>query len=295
MNALAAVLGLALAFLQSAPSPAANAAARNGWPAVSPDGTRIAFLSSRSGAENIFVISASGGNEAQVTHMQEGVSSLSWSRDGKQIRFAVVDGMHSTKIYSIDADGANQRQIGQVPGQGAELSPDGKRVIYNASRSWTSSRLMVSGLDGSDARQITEGSSVAWNRRWSPDGAMIAFTGKDSSGNAQVFLMKADGTELRQLTRGSPAEGGAQVPDWSPDGRRIAMQVNRGRGYAEIWIADSSSGSTEAISRHEQQYLDEWPAWFPDGKRIAFQSNRTGSMQVWSMNADGSDPRQITR
>jgi TolB protein len=42
-------------------------------------------------------------------------------------------------------------------------------------------------------------------------------------------------------------------------------------------------------------YLDELPAWFPDGTRIAFQSNRTGSWEIWVMNADDSGVRQLTR
>jgi Tol biopolymer transport system component len=37
------------------------------------------------------------------------------------------------------------------------------------------------------------------------------------------------------------------------------------------------------------------PARFPDGKRIAYQSNRSGRMEVWVMNADGSDARQLTK
>lgn len=292
---IALVLGLALAFLQQASSEISKPPLNNGWPAVSPDGVRIAFLSDRAGVPGIFVISANGDNEAQVTHWQTEVSSPSWSHDGVQIRFAVSDGNVTTRIYLINPDGTNQRQIGEVPGQGADISPDGKQVVYNSSGSWTSTKLSVSNLDGSDAHQITDGSSIAWNRRWSPGGRTIAFTGKDSAGNLQVFLMKADGTELRQLTKASPSEGRPQVPAWSPDGRQIALQVNSGKKYSEIWIADVSTGSTQRISHHEQEYLDEWPAWFPDGRRLAFQSNRTGRMQVWTMNVDGSDQKQATR
>jgi TolB protein len=41
-------------------------------------------------------------------------------------------------------------------------------------------------------------------------------------------------------------------------------------------------------------YLDETPSWFSDGKSVAFQSNRTGRMEIWTINADGSDLRQLT-
>jgi len=292
---IALAFGLALALLQQAAPVVVKPAASNGWPEVSPDGTRIAFLSDRNGGQDVFTITAAGANEIQVTQVKADISGLSWSPDGAQIRFAVFDGKATTRIYSINPGGTNQTQIGQVPGQGAEISPDGKRAIYNSSGSWTSTKLFVSNLDGSAARQITDGSSIAWNRRWSPDGQSIAFTGKDSTGNLQVFLMKADGAGLKQLTSASPAEGKPQVPAWSPDGRQIAMQVNNGKKYAEIWITDIATGSTRRISHHEQEYLDEWPRWFPDGRRLAFQSNRTGSMQVWTMNVDGSNQSQTTK
>jgi Tol biopolymer transport system component len=64
---------------------------------------------------------------------------------------------------------------------------------------------------------------------------------------------------------------------------------------SHIWIIDAMTGDARKLVAHDQPYLDETPAWFSDGKRIAFQSNRTGKMEVWVMNVDGSSPRQITR
>jgi TolB protein len=142
----------------------------------------------------------------------------------------------------------------------------------------------------------------------SPDGSRIAFLSnrggsqdlfviKDSKDRLAVFVMNADGSGQRQVTRLTPEEGQAQWPVWSPDGRRLAIQVNDSNPQAHachIWIVDVATGEARKLSAHSQSYLDETPSWFPDGKRIAFQSNRTGRMEVWVMNADGSGQRQVT-
>jgi Tol biopolymer transport system component len=74
----------------------------------------------------------------------------------------------ASRLCSIDPDGNNPRQIATVPGRAPTLSPDGKRLVYMAG-TWTATRLMVSATDGSDAKQINDGSSIAWNNHWSPD------------------------------------------------------------------------------------------------------------------------------
>ena len=268
---------------------------RNGsLPSVSPDGSYIAFVSNRGGNEDVFVIAADGTGERQLTHSPEEEGAVGWTADGKQIVFSVFANAAS-HLYSIDADGKNQREIGLVPGRGPMLSPDGKRLVYMAG-TWTATRLMVSALDGSNVRQVPTGSPIAWNSHWSPDGQRIAFTGRDdSSGKLAVFVMKADGSERRQVTHLAPEEGNAQWPVWSPDGHQLAIQVNRLKEHtAHIWVVDAASGQAQKLAAHDQPYLDETPSWFPDGKRIAFQSDRTGRMEIWVMNSDGSGQRQVT-
>jgi TolB protein len=84
---------------------------------------------------------------------------------------------------------------------------------------------------------------------------------------------------------------------WSADGRKLAIQVNsrNQKNSAHIWLVDVASGEGRKLGAHDQQYLDETPSWFPDGKRVAFQSDRTGRMEVWIMNVDGTNAQQVTR
>ena len=264
-------------------------------PVVSPDNSSIAFLSDRDGADNIFIISEDGTDELQLTRTSQDIGALGWTADGKRILFSVYAN-EASRLYSIDPNGKNQREIASVPGRSPTLSPDGSRLLYMVG-TWTATRLTVSGLDGSNVRQITDGSSIAWNNHWSPDGKRIAFTGRNApEGELAIFVMNADGTGRHQVSHLAPGSGNAQWPVWSPDGRQLAIQVNRLQtNDAYIWIVNVQTGDAQKLAAHDQPYLDETPSWFRDGKRIAFQSNRTGRMEVWVMNADGSGQRQITR
>ena len=267
-----------------------------GLPVVSPDGSHIAFVSNRGGGEDdVFVIASDGTNETQLTRTPEEEGYVQWSTDGKQVVFSRL-ASGTSRIYAIGIDGKNEHEIGSVPGSGPIFSPDGRHLVYMAGGSWTATKLMVSEADGSNAHQINDGTTIAWTNHWAPDGKSIAFTGrKDPKGELAVFVINSDGSGLRQATHLAAGDGNAQWPVWSPDGRHLAFQVNKLKEkIAHIWIAASVTGEAHQLAAHDNPHLDETPSWFPDGKRIAFQSNRTGRMEVWVMNVDGSDQRQLT-
>jgi Tol biopolymer transport system component len=285
-----------LSSLAVAQTPTQQRNTRNGLPVVSSDGSRIAFISDRDGHEDLFVISALGTNETRLTNTPDEESISGWTVDGKNVVFS-VSANDTSRVFLIDRDGGNQRILSRIPGRNPMISPDGKSLVYMAG-SWTVTSLMVSAIDGSHARQINDGSSIAWNNHWSPDAKQIAFTGrKDTASKLAVFVVNADGSNRRQVSHIAAEEGGAQWPVWSPDGRQLAFQVNSRtkKNTAHIWVVDVGTGEARELASHDHPYLDETPSWFPDGKRIAFQSNRTGKMEVWVMNADGTGQRQLTR
>ncbi len=286
----------ALALLSLSPVAWAQAARtdQGAAPAVSPDGSSIAFLSNRSGPAQVFVIRADGTGEIQLTTSPEDKNHPHWL-DSKTIFFSQTEGEKS-RMFAIDSDGKHLRVIGEVPGRNPVPSPDDKQVIYMVGP-WTATRFVLSGLHNETPRELTNGSSTTWTPAWSPDGKEVAFTRRDD-GWLNVWIMNADGSSSKQISHVPHDEGQAQVPAWSSDGKRLAVQVNGGskdRPSAHIWMVDLASGSARKLGEHEEVYVDETPSWFPDGKRIAFQSNRTGQMEIWVMDADGGHQREITR
>ena len=268
--------------------------ARHGLASVSPDGRWIAFVGGRPGAREVYVIGTDGAGERQVTHSGGRKGRTAWTGDGRLLFTAGVNGTanDTSNIFMVPAAGGDPVLLGTAPGRGATLSPDGTRVLY-AQGSWQASRLVVSSLDGSAAREITSGTPPAWTGRWSPDGAWIAYEQADSNRVLNVWMVHPDGSSAHQVTRQSAADGGAQIPAWSPDGRRVAFQAGGPAGH--VWIADTTGAAPVKLGAHTARYLDEIPLWFPDGRRLAFQSDRTGRMEIWVVNVDGRGLRQLTR
>ncbi len=260
-------------------------------PSVSPDGSRIVFLSDRQGANGVFLIGAEGGDERQITDGP--VQRARWAADGREIILA-GDGADSGRVFAVTTDSGNRRIVATVAGRSPVLSPDGTLVAYLVGP-WTSTAIVVAKADGSDPRIVAGGRATAWNPAWSPDSKRIAYTYGDSSRVLQVHLVNADGTGDRAVTHVAGEEGSAQVPAWSFDGQRLAVQLSNGRSRSgHIWIVDLKTGHAQKLAPHAEPYLDEAPAWFPNGARIAFQSNHSGRMEIWVMKDDGSEQRQLT-
>ena len=270
---------------------ATSAFADSQAPTVSPNGKHIVFVSDRDGMTDLYVIAPDGTGERRLTQSADKESRADWSPDSKHVWFSVTTS-EGSRIYAVDVDGGNLHQIGTAAGRSVRLSPDGKRTLY-AMGGWTAMNLMVANLDGSRTKMLNDGTSVAWGPQWSPRGRQIAYGSMDAAKHLNVWVMNADGSHAHQLTH---IAGAAQMPAWSRDSKRIALQVDdAATKTARIWIVDAKTGEGAPIGDLNGAYADETPYWFPDGKRIAFQSNRTGHHEIWTMNVDGSDQRQLTR
>jgi TolB protein len=126
------------------------------------------------------------------------------------------------------------------------------------------------------------------------DGVSGDLIGFDTGGS--VFVMNSDGTDLRALLEiADEACPGPERPVWSPDGERIAVQV--GRGFC---VMNANGTDARHLGGHGVIFpgVGTGLSWSPDGDRIAFDSylelSDGSGVQVFVMNADGTDLHQIT-
>jgi len=263
-----------------------------GFPLVSPSAPRILFESNRTGKTQLWLISADGTGERQLTS-KDGFTGGQWAADGKSIFYTVMLG-DTSRLYEIWPDSAGERLIGAFPGRGPQMSPARTRVVYDVGP-WTASHLVISDGHGQRTRQITADSVNVWRGEWSPNGRELAYTVSTKKG-ISVWVMNEDGSRPRQVTHLTPEEGRAQMPAWHPDSHQLAFQANAisPKGKSTLWLVDLRTTGAREIAAHKATYLDETPSWFSDGRRLAFQSNRSGRMEIWSMNSDGTELFQVT-
>jgi Tol biopolymer transport system component len=146
----------------------------------------------------------------------------------------------------------------------------------------------ASAIGASPIRQLTSTTATNVRPAWSPDGKTIAYQSNQDN-TYHIYVMNSDGSNVRQLTSGDNDD---RHPNWSPDGKTIAVdtgdQIKR-----EIALIDVASKNRTAVTK--LGVTAQFPSFSPDGKTIAFFVYNLGTMDLWTVGKDGSNPAAVTR
>ncbi len=255
--------------------------------------TQIYYVSNRSGHKEIWAMDYDGANQHQLTHLESISLAPNVSHDGSRIAFSsLVKSGWVIMMYSLDL----KRMVRFPHYSGTNLSPswspDGTKIAFSSSRSGDPEIYIVDS-SGINLKRITDFKGPDVSPAWNPKTASQIAWVSGRTGLPQIYTMEADGTNIQRLTD----QGYAVSPAWSPNGQFLVFSWVRNYGPgspggADLYLMDLASKQWVQLT-HDQGHND-FPSWAPDGRHIVFQSSRSGTEQIWTMLADGTDQKQIT-
>jgi Tol biopolymer transport system component/DNA-binding winged helix-turn-helix (wHTH) protein len=288
-------------------------------PVWSPDGTSIAFTRSSNQGYSIYVMPSNGEekrkaekaiaaqsasftlvpNDPSERKIDTGGASptrgeIDWSPDGKSIAFAGKSGIYLVTLQNCSL----HRLTTPTPAAqdwGPTFSPDGQRLMFVRTlpigipdEIWS-----VPATGGEGVRILSERGRIASPPQWSYDGRSVIFS-SNRTGHPALWRVALDAPDsaVQISEAGSPAWD----PTVSRRGYRLAYE--RLLRSLSIWQMDiSDSGDKRPyliVSSTSDTDQGPGPQFSPDGKKLAYMSDRSGTMEIWIANRDGSNAFQLT-
>ena len=226
------------------------------YPAISPDGKRIAYSareSSKVSAFHVFVRELPSGKPLQLTKGEASDIAPVWSPDGGTLAFLrVEDG--NTQCIVIPADGGDERKV-------ADLGPAADAPQPLPAVSWNADGKSLVAVQGGEKR--------------APGLALVAL----DSGKVQRITNPAEGTE------------GDSTPAVSPTGSSIAFVRHTQNEGADIYLCDNTGGGVRRLTFDDKGIRGI--AWTRDGQDLLYSGNRVGGWRLWRVPAYGGSPRDL--
>jgi len=290
-------------------------------PVWSPDGRWIAFSRYNDGDKqhSIYLLAADGSDQKHAAEQAAGAHSaaftpavvtterrldtggvvprrgeIDWSPDGKWIAFSGPTGIYLTSPDHPDVHRLIETPTG-AEDWGPQFSPDGFNIMFV--RNWQVGEpdevWLVPTNGGDHTRLFSERGRITSPPQWSADGRSVIYS-SNRTGHPSLLRVSLDAPDAEIVLKeaGSPAWD----PAVSRHGYRLAYE--RLQRSLSIWQLDLSSAASAhpALLVASTSDTDQGPGaqFCPDGKKLAYMSDRTGTMEIWVADRDGSNPYQLT-
>jgi TolB protein len=250
--------------------------------------TWIAFVSKHGAGKELYLMDYDGQRVRRITTTGSINLMPSWSPVAQRLAYmSWRTGAPAIDILEADGKIVRASTAGGTLNVSPDWSPDGRRLVYASNASGNAEIYILDLAQGRSVR-LTNSPAIDTSPSWSSKGREIAFT-SDRSGSPQIYVMDAEGLNVRRVTA---TDEYADAAAWSPKGDKIAY-ATRTDGRFDIALIDVATGAGQRLTHGEGN--NENPRWSPDGRHLVFASSRSGSYDLYTMRADGTDVRRLTR
>ncbi len=268
-------------------------------PAVSPDGSKIAFVRTTSlGVGRLYAVRVDRelkpqGKPWKLVDDEEGVQSPAWSPDGRSVVF-VSSRKGYASLWKVGVDegrGSRPEPVGGYLSYEPAISPRGDRLVFASHREmenlWALP-LSRPGVPVGPPTRLTDSTRFDRKPVFSPDSRKILFA-SNRSGRTALWICNRGGKGLTRIDLPESLRGG--TPHWSPDGDYIAFD-SRVEGRGEVFVVGADGAQLRRLTYNAAD--DIVPSWSRDGRWVYFASNRSGKFQVWKVSRYGGEPVRLT-
>ena len=257
-------------------------------------GSKIYFVSDRTGNKEIWSMDYDGSNQKQMTSYKTISKEPVVSADGKMFAFtSLIKGSWQIMVHSVET-GKKLPFYNPVSStiETPEFTPDGRHMLYAASlNGWVN--ICIADGNGGGMNQLSHVRSQEVSPKVNPKTGHDVLFISGRSGIEQLWHMSIDGAGAEMVTNG---EGYVANPSWNPNGQMIAFAWTKGfePGSYNIFIMELASRKLTQLTSNNGKNENPW--WAPDGVHLVYQSTPTHgrATQIYSMLADGTHPQQLT-
>ena len=249
--------------------------------------TRIAFVSNRTGNEDIFSMNLDGSEPIQLTDYTGRDMYPAISPDGKKIAYSSDIG-GSWQIVVMNWDGSGKTQITTNPERNGypTWSFDGRYIFFEMfiDGNWEIYRM---DSDGSNMKRLTFNNVDDWHPSAHPYQYKVLYE-SGTFGHEEIYIIDHNGENNKNISNSDIRN---RVPKMSIDGKKIVFMGYEGNN-ADIFTIDSNGGNLQKLTNHPESA--GLPAFSPDNKYIVYNAKINGNDEIFIMNIDGSNPIQLT-
>ncbi len=272
----------------------------------------LAFVSTRTGNPQVYIMNADGSNVRQVTKQTEGACQPDWSPDGMKIVYVTPclqkkDTYQGSSLYIVDL--ATNTNTALPPSLGGDFepawAPDGKRIAFTSLRDGYMEIYMIN-LDTRQETRLTKAQNIftgvyARQPAWNSFGSQIAYVLKRQGVSQIWFTTDGDANQSKQYTQ--LVQSGNRVldtlPVWTPDGQKVYFIETNFEGTAPpklMGISYENRATKQAIQITDGTFSIVDVSISPDGQLIAFESwiDKPENQDIYSAPISGSPHFQLT-